>query len=159
MGFSFKKQMKREPWALHWFKLKSWKKSTALQGPTVWQGPGLGRELISHANILLPVIRQSELHLITVPNTPQRLKKSNNENKALNKRQTNKKASNGDSYWNWSRINAFVLSSTDCLTTCFRLSLCQKTYVNLLSELFLHTTINKKHFMSAFSSKHVLVLL
>jgi len=64
----------------------------------VWQGPGLGRELISHANILLPVIRQSELHLITVPNTPQRLKKSNNENKALNKRQTNKKASNGDSY-------------------------------------------------------------
>lgn len=125
---------------------------------TVWQGSGLGRELISYANVLLPAKRQSGLHLITFfVEFTATFKGRNKENKVWNKSKTNRKASNSDSYWNWSRINAFVLSSTDCMLSSEFVP--KKIYVNLLSELFFYTTTNKKHFINTFSSKHVLVLL
>ena len=94
---------------------------------TVWQGSGLGRELISYANVLLPAKRQSGLHLITFfVEFTATFKGRNKENKVWNKSKTNRKASNSDSYWNWSRINAFVWVQP---TACFRLSLCQKKYM------------------------------
>jgi len=59
-------------------------------------GSWLGCELINYANILLPVIYTPKWITFNYIAEFTTVKKSNNENKALNKRQTNKRLPMGN---------------------------------------------------------------